>query len=111
MKANDIRLPQEIVYDRGGRGEREICGVKISTPGKPKRHDTPYEKRCKREKFRMGQNYLSGKQSPRMNAFLSAAAWNLKKLMEQLIENGKKRIFALLEKILSFPFINFKIAS
>jgi len=128
MKANEIRMPQEVVYDRGGKGEKEICGVKISTPGKPKRYDTSYEKRCKREKFRrraaiepvighlksqfrMGQNYLSGKQSPQMNAFLSAAAWNLKKLMEQLIENGKKRIFAFLEKLLFLPIINFKIAS
>jgi len=38
MKANSIKLPQEVVYDCGGRGEKEICGVKISTPGKPKRH-------------------------------------------------------------------------
>ena len=85
MEANAIRLPQEVVYDRGGKGEREICGVKISTPGKPKKNDKSYEKRRKREKFdgggnrtsnrhlksqfRMGQNYLSGKQSPQMNAF------------------------------------------
>jgi hypothetical protein len=46
-----------------------------------------------------------------MNAFLSAAAWNLKKLMEQLIEDGKKRIFAFLEKLLFLPFVNFKITS
>ena len=125
MKANSIKLPQEVVYDRGGRGEKEICGVRISTPGKPKRSDTSYEKRCKREKFRrraaiepiighlksqfrMGQNYLSDKQSPQMNAFLSAAAWNLKKLMEQLIENGKKRIFAFLEKLFFFQILTLK---
>jgi len=91
MKANDIRLPQDVVYDRGGKGEKKICGVKISTPGKPKRHDTSSEKRCKREnfrrraaieqvighlksQFRMGQNYLSGRQSPQRNAFLCAVA-------------------------------------
>jgi len=64
-----------------------------------------------KSQFRMGQNYVSGRQSPQMNALLSAAAWNLKKLMEQLIENGKKRIFALLDKFLFLPIINFKIAS
>jgi IS5 family transposase len=127
MKANEIRLPQEVVYDRAGKGEKEICGVKISTPGKPRRYDTSYQRRCNREKFRrraaidpiighlksqfrMGQNYLSGKLTS-MNAFLSAAAWDLKKLMEQLVENGKKRIFALLGKIIFLPFVNFKIAS
>ncbi len=34
--------------------------------------------------FRMGQNYLHGVVCPQINAFLSAAGWNLKKMMIQL---------------------------
>ncbi len=93
--------PEEIIYDRGGRGKKEIRGVKILTPGKALKKDTAYEKRKKRKKFRrraaiepvighlkkdhrMGVNYLVGEQSPIINAMLSASAWNLKKLMKKL---------------------------
>ena len=65
-------------------------GVKISTPSKPKQSDSPYTRRKVREKFRkraaiepiighlksdfrMEQNYLSGKKSPKINAMLVAA--------------------------------------
>ena len=116
-----------LIAQNGDPKKLIILGIK-AYEGNPHDSKTIYEKRCKREKFRrraaiepiighlksqfrMGQNYLSGRQSPQMNAFLSTAAWNLKKLMEQLIENGKKRIFAFLEKLLFLPIINFKIAS
>lgn len=110
MHNNSIRLPQELVYDRGGRGEKEILGVKILTPSKPKKNDTPYQKTKIRKKFRrraaiepiighlktdyrMGQNYLHSKSSPQVNAFLSAAAWNFKKLMQKLKTDFKKYFF------------------
>lgn len=101
MKANLKHTPKEIVYDRGGRGQKQIGGTIISTPGKPLKRDSEYEKRKKRNKFRrraaiepvighlksdfrMGQNYLSGKESPQINAFLAATGWNLKKMMRKL---------------------------
>jgi IS5 family transposase len=34
--------------------------------------------------FRMAQNYLHGRASPRINAMLAATGWNLKKMMEKL---------------------------
>lgn len=94
-------LPEEVVYDRGGRGQKEINGVSIVTPGKPLKRDSQYQKQKKRNKFRrraaiepvighlksnfrMGQNYLKGEKSPRINAFLAATGWNLKKLMVKL---------------------------
>ena len=45
-------LPQEVVYDRGGRGKKEIKGVKISTPGRANKTDSAYQKAKKRKKFR-----------------------------------------------------------
>ena len=77
--------------------------MKISTPKPPLKSDSQYEKRKKRKKFRrraaiepvidhlksefrMAQNYLKGKNSPKINAMLAAIGWNLKKLMMKLKE-------------------------
>lgn len=101
MKTNLDYLPQEVVYDRGGRGKTEINGVLISTPKPAKKTDNPYQKRKNRNKFRrraaiepvighlktdfrMAQNYLWGHKSPKINAMLAATGWNLKKMMEKL---------------------------
>jgi IS5 family transposase len=104
MNDNGLKLPQELVYDRRGKGSSQIQGVKITTPAKAKASNTVYEKQTKRKKFRaragiepiighlktdyrMGQNYLSGEQGIQINALMAATAWNLKKLMEILKEN------------------------
>ncbi len=101
MERNLDYQPQEVVYDRGGRGKTEINGVKISTPKPARKTDSQYQRRMKRNKFRrraaiepvighlktdyrMGQNYLKGTSSPRINAMLAATGWNLKKMMEKL---------------------------
>ncbi len=101
MQRNLDYLPQEVVYDRGGRGRSTINGVKISTPKPPLKRDSQYTRLKKRKKFRrraaiepvighlkkefrMGQNYLSGIDSPDINAMLAATGWNLKKFMEKL---------------------------
>lgn len=94
--------PSETVYDRGGKGQNQIGETLISTPDyKPLKKDTAYERQKKRKKFRrraaiepvighlksdfrMGQNYLHGKQSAQINAFLAATGWNLRKMMKTL---------------------------
>ena len=117
MKSHLGHLPEEVVYDRGGRGHKEIMGVKISTPGKPPKSQTPYQRTKVREKFRrraaiepiighlksdhrMAQNYHRGVSSPKMNALLASTAWNMKKLMEKL----KKGFFCLLQMECFFIF-------
>ena len=113
MVRNGLKLPERIAYDRGGRGPKEADGVEIITPGKPKRTDTPYERAKKRQPFRrraaieplighlksdnrMERNYLWEEVSSTMNAMLSAAAWNLKKLMKKLVEEFLRPVFYLL---------------
>jgi IS5 family transposase len=54
MKTNEIPLPKELAYDRGGKGKSEIKGVKILIPSPPKKTDTNYQKRKKRQQFRSG---------------------------------------------------------
>jgi len=103
MENNKLKLPKEIIYDRGGKGKAEIKGVKILIPDKAKKADTPYQKQCKRKKFRsragiepiighlktdyrLAQNYLLDESGIQINAFMAATAWNLKKFMEILVE-------------------------
>jgi len=101
MKLNGIRLPKEVVYDRGGRGVSQIEGTRVSTPDNGRKKQSRYAQQKKRKKFRrraaieavishlkqqfgMKINYLFGKGKAQINAFLSAAAWNLRKFMERL---------------------------
>lgn len=111
-------LPQEVVYDRGGKGKKQINGVQISTPSKPLKSDNTYQRRKKRKKFRrraaiepvighlkehfrMAQNYLHGNQSARMNALLAAAGWNLKKKMEKLSQAFLLPIYFIQQMLLT----------
>jgi IS5 family transposase len=113
MKTNNLKLPKELVYDRGGKGKQEIEGVKIIIPSPPKKSDTRYQKQSKRRKcrtraaiepiighlkrdFRMAQNYLWGESGVQINALMAATAWNLKKIMEELREIFSRFIFRLL---------------
>jgi transposase, IS5 family len=113
MQQNIDYQPEEVIYDRGGRGKTVINDVKISTPKPPLKTDSQYTRFKKRKKFRrraaiepvighlkkdfrMQQNYLSGPASSRINAMLAATGWNLKKLMEKL------------KKELLWPYFYFK---
>lgn len=113
MQKNEFVLPQELIYDRGGRGAKEIKGVIISTPGKPLKTESVYVKQVKRKKFRrraaiepiighlksqfgLQQNYLHGETAPQINALLAATAWNLRKLMNKLSEEVRKIVFDFL---------------
>jgi IS5 family transposase len=112
MKTNNIPLPKELVYDRGGKGKSEVQGVKILIPSLPKKSDTAYQKRTKQKKhrrraaiepiqghlksdFRMVQNYLWGEVGVEINALMAGCAWNLKKMMEKLKEKLFQCIFQL----------------
>jgi IS5 family transposase len=113
MIDNCIQLPEELAYDRSGKGKSEINGVKIIIPALPKKTDNQYQKQSKRKKcraraaiepiighlktdFRMQQNYLWGEKGVQINAFMAATAWNLKKMMEKLKEKLLQLIFQLL---------------
>jgi IS5 family transposase len=112
MSSHRLRLPKELVYDRGGRGKSEIQGVQIIIPAKARKRDTPYQRQQRRKKcraraaiepiighlktdFRMAQNYLHGEQGVQINALMAACAWNLKKMMEKLREKVD-RLFCLI---------------
>jgi IS5 family transposase len=112
VKKNFHYQPQEVVYDRGGRGRKQINGVEISTPGKSLKVDSQYTRLKKRKKFRrraaiepvighlkqhfrMGQNYLHGYNSPKINAMMAAVGWNFKKLMQKIKSEVKNFFFSI----------------
>ena len=115
-QSNNNYVPQEVVYDRGGKGVKKIGNTIISTPDyRPLKRDSQYQKKKKRKKFRrraaiepvighlktdfrMGQNYLHGKDAPQINAFLAAAGWNLKKLMTKLKNDIKNYFFLFFDR-------------
>jgi IS5 family transposase len=118
MEKGGQRLPEKIVYDRGGKGRKEIKGVSILTPDKAKKTDSAHMRQQKRKQFRsragiepiighlksdfrMGQNYLHGEAGIQINALLSCSAWNLKKLMEVLKERAG-RLYCFFLRLL-FP--------
>jgi IS5 family transposase len=119
MNENLNYKPREIVYDRGGRGKREILGVQISTPTKPNQKDSQYQKEKIRKKFRsraaiepfmshlkmyyrMNKNYHSIDGSSRINALLAATAWNMKKRMDKLLSRIKIWLECLFDSHLVF---------
>ena len=128
MEKNISHTPEEIIYDRGGKGINQIGKTKISTPDyRPLKRDTVYQKRVKKKKFRrraaiepvighlktdfrMNQNYLWGENSAQINAFLAATGWNLKKMMKQLKEEFEKSISWLLNLVIQLLFNHQKMS-
>lgn len=45
LQSNFGYQPQEVIYDRGGKGKAVINGVKISIPKPAKNSDSQYQKR------------------------------------------------------------------
>jgi len=128
LQSNFKHTPKEVVYDRGGKGVKQIGETKISTPDyRPLKRDTTYQKKCKRKKFRrraaiepvighlktdfrMGQNYLWGENSPQINAFLAATGWNLKKMMKKLKHEIENLISWLLNLLFQPLLRNLKLS-
>lgn len=128
MQSNFNYQPEEVLYDRAGRGVNAIGDVKVSIPKRPKKSDTEYEKRKARKKFRMragiepiighlksdhrmDENYLVIAKASSINAFLACAGWNLKKMMTQLKEAVKQLFIFLFQNQLPFAFLPRNLAS
>ena len=95
------KKPKVAIVDRGYAGKKEINGIKIERPCPPKKNATDYEKRKARKRFRsragiepiighlkhdhrMLRNFLKGELGDDMNIMLSAAAFNYKKMLNQI---------------------------
>lgn len=93
--------PKVAICDRGYKGYQDVGDIKILRPGRPKKNDTPYQRRIARERFRrragiepiighlkqdhrMARNYLKGVLGDAINLFMAAAAYNFRKWIRKL---------------------------
>ena len=115
--------PKVAVVDRGCKGRKHIGTTTIMIPSKPKKQTTAYQKRVLRKLFRqraaiepiighlksdhrMKRNFLAGTQGDAVNALLAAAAFNLKKKLNQL----KKELLAIIWKWWIYLNKSFEVA-
>lgn len=99
------RLPKAAIGDRGYRSPKAVLGIQIITPDKSTKGKTAYQKRKTRMRFRrraaiepcighlkaqfgLDKNWLRGAQGDQINLLLAAAAYNLKKWMNQLPDSS-----------------------
>ena len=93
--------PSIAICDRGYKGKKQGGDTQILIPGRPKKTDTPYQRRKARQRFRrraaiepvighlkhdhrMARSYLKGAVGDAVNVFMACAAFNFKKLMKKL---------------------------
>ena len=97
------------LVDRGYRGQKHIGETEVLLPKTPRKTDSAYRKKKHRKRYarraaiepvighlktdhRMAKCFLKGTKGSAVNLLLAAAAWNLKKWMNQL--------FCLLKQLL-----------
>jgi len=95
--------PKVAICDRGYRGRARVGDTEILTPRRPKKSDTPCQRRNARMRFRrraaiepvighvkqdhrMARNFLKGVLGDAINLFMAAAAFNLRKWMRKVTQ-------------------------
>jgi len=95
------RRPTVAICDRGFRGPCSIQSTEVVIPKRALKHASTYQKRKVRQRFRrragieaiishlkfdyrLARNYLKGSVGDSINLMMAAAAFNFKKLMDQL---------------------------
>jgi IS5 family transposase len=108
--------PQTGVVDRGYRGRKQVNGTQIICPGNPHKNANRYQRQKMRQRFRaragiepvighvkhdhrMLRNYLLDQIGDNMNSILSAAGFNLKKMLRRL-KSEAKLIFEVFENLI-----------
>lgn len=94
--------PEAAICDRGYRGRKKVGDTDILIPDRPKKSDTPYQRRKARQRFRrragiepvighlkydyrMARDYLKGGViGDAINLFMACAVYNFKKWMREL---------------------------
>lgn len=105
--------PKIGIVDRGYRGKKNVNGTEIISPSVPKKGATQYEKQKARKRFRaragiepvighikhdhrMLRNYLKGVIGDQLNTLLAGTGFNLKKMLNRIIEHFLFELFHIL---------------
>lgn len=95
--------PKVAICDRGYRGQTRVGDTEILTPSRPKKSDTPCQRRNAKMRFRrraaiepvighvkhdhrMVRNFLKGVLGDAINLFMAAAAFNFRKWMRKVAQ-------------------------
>jgi len=106
--------PKMAICDRGYRGRARVGDTEILTPRRPKKNDTPCQRRNARMRFRrraaiepvighlkadhrMARNFLKGVLGDAINLFMAAAAFNFRKWMGKVAQFFALILFCLLD--------------
>ncbi len=106
--------PQVAICDRGYRGLARVGDTEILTPRRPKKSDTPCQRRNARMRFRrraaiepaighvkhdhrMARNFLKGVLGDAIDLFMAAAAFNFRKWMRKVTQFFALILFSLLD--------------
>jgi IS5 family transposase len=93
--------PEAAICDRGYRGRKKVGDTSVLIPGRPKKSDTPYQRRKARQRFRrragiepvvghlkqdfrMARSFLKGAIGDAINLFMAAAGYNFRRWMRGL---------------------------
>lgn len=95
------KLPQKVIYDRGGRGRNIIGNTAVFTPKPSNKNQSSQERKYLKKLFQkrsaieatighlknefgLGRNFLSGIVGDAVNALLAGAAYNMKMRMREI---------------------------
>ena len=91
-----------VLVDKGYKGRKNVCGTSVVIPGKISKKLSAYHRRKQRKRngrraaieqvighlksdYRMARCFLKGAQGAGLNLGLAAAAWNIKKWINELL--------------------------
>jgi IS5 family transposase len=113
--------PKVAIVDRGYKGKKSIGNTEIVKPGPISKSANNYQKQKKRKRCRaraaiepiighlkhdhkMIRNYLKGSIGDSMNTLLSGAAFNFKKMLNQLKQEAKASLSQIIKWIFQYKF-------
>jgi IS5 family transposase len=114
--------PKVAIVDRGYKGKKSIGNTEIVKPGPISKSANNYQKQKKRKRCRaraaiepiighlkhdhkMIRNYLKGSIGDSMNTLLSGAAFNFKKMLNQLKQEAKASLSQIIKWIFQYIFL------
>ena len=114
--------PKVAIVDRGYKGKKSIDNTEIVKPGPISKSANNYQKQKKRKRCRaraaiepiighlkydhkMLRNYLKGSIGDSMNTLLSGAAFNFKKMLNQLKQEANASLSQIIKWIFQYIFL------
>ena len=113
------RVPTKAIVDLGYQGVKQIGATQIVQPRTPLVKQNAYQKQKRKEdlqrraaieptighlkqNYRLGRNFYKGIVGDQINVMLAAAAYNFKRVINQLLKDGTSFLFDFLNRLFTF---------